>query len=945
MEYALLGPLEVRDNGRSLPLGGARQRALLALLLVEANRVVSRDRVIDELWGDAPPKSAVKIVQVYVSRLRKLLPQEALVTRSPGYVFELEPEALDLCRFERLFGEGRDALPADAARAASVLREALGLWRGSALAEFASEPFARIEGARLEDLRLSALEERIEADLALGRHADLIGELRTSIVEHPYRERLRGQLMLALYRCGRQAEALDAYRAARHALVDGLGIEPGAALQRLEQQILNQDEELAGPHRFERTAGNLPVAAWPLIGRTRELGEIRRLVLDGVRLLTLTGTGGTGKTRLALQAAAELADIFGDGVFFVELAPLRDLPAVRAAIATALDLPADDDLSEHLKQKRLLLLLDNAEHLHGVEQVVQELLAGVACVLVTSRAPLHLSAEREFPVDPLPEKDAVELFVARAASVGRRIEPDATVSAICHRLDTLPLAVELAAARTKLLSPTAILDRLDQRLSLLAGGAHDLPERQQTLRATIAWSYDLLDESERAAFRRLAVFRGTCSISSAEAVTGTSFDEVASLVDRSLLKPVDDDRLLMLDTLREYARERLDDAGEAESYALRHARHYLELLEAIAPVLRGPRTTEFLDSFDRDEDNLRAALETLTEVDVSAAARLAALLAPYWTLRGRFREGRDRLRSLGTRSDLPAALRAGVLEPLSDISYRIGELDEAESAGGGAVALAEEAGDRPILVRALLDLAWIARGSDDAPRAVSLGERAVAEALAADDEDLHARARWQLGRFLLESGRIVEARELLEQTVSRYRALGDRVNEMIALESVAAIDTRLGDFESALAKYTEAVTVLRKLGNPLAMHAAAGVAFSLLALGSRGESRVHWREVLESAIESDNVFGMTASFTGIAFTAAESDDERAARLIGAARKIQRRHGIVLDIADTEFEKAETDRLATGLGEQAFEREKKIGATLPLSAAAELARELAGLTPN
>src|SRR5215204_2592189 len=248
MDYRVLGPLEVRDAGESLPLAGAKQRALLALLLLHANRVLSRDRLIDELWGDQPPATAVQSLQVYVSRLRKLLPPDTLLTRPPGYVLQVEPDELDLRCFERTFAKGHDALArGDAEGAAHLLHEALALWRGAALAEFAFEPFAQTEIARLEDLRLAAVEERIEADLALGSDAELIGELEALIAENPHRERLREQLMLALYRSGRQAEALDAYQAARRALVDGLGIAPSAALQRLEKQILTQDEVLEAP--------------------------------------------------------------------------------------------------------------------------------------------------------------------------------------------------------------------------------------------------------------------------------------------------------------------------------------------------------------------------------------------------------------------------------------------------------------------------------------------------------------------------------------------------------------------------------------------------------------------------------------------------------------------------------------------------------------------------
>jgi DNA-binding SARP family transcriptional activator/class 3 adenylate cyclase len=432
-EFRLLGPLEARIGDRPLPLGGAKQRALLALLLLNANRVVSRERLIDELWGDNPPETAVTSVQVYVSRLRKLLPPEALVTRPPGYLLEVEPESLDLMRFERLLSDARQA---DSERASRLLREALQLWRGEALAEFSSEPFARVEGARLQDLRLAALEERIEADLALGRHTELIGELEQLIVEHPHRERLRAQLMLALYRSGRQAEALEEFRQAR-ATLDELGIEPGEQLRRLEKQILTHDRTLETPRR--RT--NLPAQATPLIGRTRELAEVLELMRAN-RLVTLTGAGGSGKTSLALEAASRLVGEFPDGIWFVSLASLSDPELVEPTIAQAVG--ARGELREFLRRKQLLLLLDNLEQL--LPDVAPTVAALEANVLATSRERLNVTAEQEYPVPTLPLADAVALFSRRARQLKPAFEPDEHVAEIARRLDGLPLALELAAA-------------------------------------------------------------------------------------------------------------------------------------------------------------------------------------------------------------------------------------------------------------------------------------------------------------------------------------------------------------------------------------------------------------------------------------------------------------------------------------------------------------------
>ena len=335
LEFGLLGPLEVRAADGPLPLGAPKQRALLALLVLNANRVVPRDRLISELWGDSPPETAVKAVQVYVSRLRKLLPADTLVTQAPGYVLRAAPESVDLRRFERLVGEARDA---DAARAASLLAEALGLWRGPPLAELADEPFARIEAGRLDDLRLAALEERIEADLALGGHAKLIGELEALIAEHPHRERLRGQLMLALYRSGRQAEALEAYRNARAAL-DELGLEPGAALRQLEKQILTQDSSLEPsreppPLRPAELPESLAAALeLPFAGREHELATLRSLLEraeDGEGGFALVaGDAGVGRTRLAAELAREAAPrgvlaLHGTAAAGVSYGPVRE---------------------------------------------------------------------------------------------------------------------------------------------------------------------------------------------------------------------------------------------------------------------------------------------------------------------------------------------------------------------------------------------------------------------------------------------------------------------------------------------------------------------------------------------------------------------------------------------------------------------------------------------
>jgi predicted ATPase/DNA-binding SARP family transcriptional activator len=626
MEFRFLGPLEVFVEDRRLELGARKQRQLLAILLVHANELVSADRLIDGLWGAKPPATAVKGLQVHLSRLRKALGRDdLLVTRSGGYTLLAAVEEIDASRFELLASRGRERLAAgDIEGASADLHESLRMWRGAPLADFTYETFAQAEIARLEELRLVALEDRTEADLVAGCGAELVSELEALVAAHPLRERLRSQLMVALYRAGRQADALAEYQDARRVLVDGLGIEPTAALKTLERQILAQDTVLdasrgAGSPREQveprKPQNNLPAAVTPLIGRQRDVAACAELLRgESVRLLTLTGAGGIGKTRLALQVAAEFIGEFRDGVFLVPLARLTDPDLVAATIAQTLELAeADEALEVRLKRfvqgRQLLLLIDNFEQLLPAAPLLGELLEAAPGLklLATSRALLRLSAEHQYPVTPLELPDpqrlpdvaalgdlpAVALFVerARALKPGFELTDDnaRAVAEICLRVDGLPLGLELAAAQIRLLGPQALLARLGQRLPQLTGGARGAPARQQTLRATIDWSYDLLSASDQTLFVRLACFAGGCTLEGAAAVCGAAFDELASLVDNSLLREREglegEPRFDMLGTVREYALERLEAGGEANECRRRHAEHCVLLAERAEPEI------------------------------------------------------------------------------------------------------------------------------------------------------------------------------------------------------------------------------------------------------------------------------------------------------------------------------------------------------------------------
>ena len=535
VEIGLLGPLEVFDDaGDPLVLAGGKLAALLAVLALRAGQVVSAERLMDDLWGPDAKASAANSLQGLVSKLRRVLPAGVVVTRPPGYLLAVAPEAVDVGRFERMVVAGREAAAGgDAAAAAELLREALGLWRGPALAEFAYDEFAQSEVVRLGEARLAAFEDRIEADLACGCHAELIGELQALVSEHPLRERLRGQLMVALYRSGRQADALRCYQDGRTTLVDELGIDPGPALQRLEAAVLAHDPAL-DPPAVTRTddvaevpglpsAGrSLPWAAMTgsltsFVGRTTELVEVTKLMGEA-RLVTITGPGGAGKTRLAVEVGTQLQASVPDGVWLVELAPLSDPSSLPRAVAAVLGVreptsvaptpgggpegpPREEEwLVEYLGAKNALLVFDNCEHVvEAAAGLVQRLLAHCSQlrVLATSREPLAVPGEVQWPIPPLgspvvgaseaevASSEAVRLFTERAAAVQPSFiltpKTALVVADICRRLDGIPLAIELAAARVKVLPVAQIAERLDDRFHLLTGGMRTaLPRASHT---------------------------------------------------------------------------------------------------------------------------------------------------------------------------------------------------------------------------------------------------------------------------------------------------------------------------------------------------------------------------------------------------------------------------------------------------------------------------------
>ncbi len=699
VRYRILGTTQaLRPDGVPVAVGGARLRALLAVLALRAGRSVPAGLLVEEVWAGDPPADATGALQALVGRLRRALGADAIDSAEGGYRLAAAPDDVDLHRFERLTADGVRALAdGDPAKAAVVLDDALALWQGPALADL---PDRAAEAARWEARRLDALRARHTAALALGEAERSLPELTALCDAHPLDEPLQALRLRALREAGRTAQALAAYDEVRRLLADRLGADPGPELRALHTELLGSGEsaEPTGPSRPAGTAGPVPASApaspapppVPLgnlrarltsfVGREDDIAALRG-DLANARLVTLLGPGGAGKTRLSQETAETLRDTARDGVWLAELAPVADPDAVPQAVLTALgaretvlygagaeemrvaaerhDDPLDR-LVEHCARRRMLIVLDNCEHVVGAAaRLVEELLArcpGVT-VLATSREPLGVPGEVLRPLAPLPERVALRLLADRGAAARPGFRPDAdeeTAAAcaeICRRLDGLPLAIELAAARLRMLTPRQIADRLDDRFRLLTSGSRTVLPRQQTLRAVVDWSWDLLDEDERDVLTRLSVFARGCDLAAVEAVCAPSapapdgshgprscLDLLASLVDKSLVvaapDPRGDMRYRLLETVAEYAGERLDESGRRAAAERAHLTYYRELARTTEPLLRGPGQRDAIDRFQLEYENLRTALgRAVAARDEQEALCLALSLVWYWQMR------------------------------------------------------------------------------------------------------------------------------------------------------------------------------------------------------------------------------------------------------------------------------------------------------------------------
>lgn len=860
MRIALLGPLQVSVADRAVSLHGSRQRALVAVLALGGGAVVGADRLVDGLWGERVPRDPLNALQHQVSRLRATVGAEHVARRGTGYALTVPPDAVDAHRFDQLAAEGRAALRESRfAAAAEPLRAALRLWRGRPLSGMPDLPWVAPQVARLEARHLDVVEDRVDVDLALGLHGELVDELQSLMEEHPFRERLWGQLMLALYRSGRQADALDAYRGAAANLAEAHGLDPGPELRHLQTAILGHDASLAASAAAAPTPGNLTPSLTNLVGRVDELAEVVRRV-RATRLLTLTGSPGVGKTRLAVESGLLLAAAFPDGVWLVELAPIADPEDVATAVGAALALrepgrpvrgdapepPLRAQLAAHLLRHRALLVLDNCEHVvDAVAGLVHALLA--TCpelhVLATSREPLAVGGEVQWPVPPLALPDpaaepgpdvlaaeAVRLFEDRARMVlpSFALTPEtAPVAAeLCRRLDGLPLAIELAAARVRMLPLTAIAAAMDDRFPLLVTRSRTAPARQQTLRAAVEWSFELLDAQEKRAFAVLGVFAGGASLDAATAVVERSgiprtdtLRLVSGLVDKSLLVAATgttgDARFVMLETLRAYAAERLADPAAARRA---HRDHFVRFVRAADDGLRRAGYRDWSARVADDYDNLRVAFDgALADGDAGSALRIATGLWLFWAVADRHGEGHrwlaEALRAADD-AEVPAPVLAAAHSARAFLAFHQSDGEVALRSGEQAVALAVEGGHAWQVARARQTLALVLMGTDQTERAAALLEQSRAVLSETGDDFWRASADLVLLADAARRGRLDVVVGVGRQVLERSRRIGYEPYECWARLLLAAAAERTGDLSTADVELVEALDVAGRLRLP-----------------------------------------------------------------------------------------------------------------------------------
>ena len=891
MRIGLLGAVEATTvDGWPVPLGGLRLRGLLARLALDAGRPVPSSTLVDDLWGAAPPEDAANALQALVSRLRRAIGAALVATDARGYRLQVPPDAVDVGRFDALVAEG----------SLDRLREALALWRGPALADVAELPFAEAAAARLADRRASAVERAAELGLDRGDAATEIDRLTAQLDAAPLRETTAALLARCLHATGRQADALAVLDRTRALLVEQLGVDPGAEWAAARLAVLRDERPAAHVRPVQ-----LPMTSF--VGRDRDVERLRAL-LPGTRLMTLTGPGGAGKTRLAVQLGAEF-----DGRV-AELAGLTAPEQLPAALLMAVgspevalrmqDEPGADVLSRlvgALTGREVLLVVDNCEHLvEAVARLVATLLSAAPRlrVLATSREPLGVPGEVLHPVAALADDDAVQLFADRAAaaSPGFALTADVetAVLEICRRLDGQPLPIELAAARTRSLAPAEIAARLNDRFRLLTSGARTALPRHQTLRAVVDWSWDLLSEPERTVARRLAAFAGSASAAAAEQVCSApgglaaedAFELLASLVDRSFVvavpQPGGTTRYRMLETIRVYAAEKLAASGEEAAARAAHAAFVVDLVESAEPHLRGRDQLVWIERLRVETDEIVAALDrAVAAADADTAHRIIAGMGIWWVLRGQVDEAAHWVEA-AVRLDGPAPPQARALTTAFAGLTAVGrgDLTEAKDTIQQAIGLAESAPQpwHPVLRMLGPGYAFYADGD------LEPIHRLIDET---DDRWLRGIALMALAQTAENEGQPEEQRRILRRAHTEFRAVGERFGLGMTVHSLGELEDLAGDHEAAARTYDEAVALAGELGN--ADDLPQFLVRRAMLDARRGDpaaARHRIRRILADHPRETDTFGQSAQHTLLAEAERRAGDLPAARAALAVARTQ-----------------------------------------------------------
>jgi len=844
----MLGSFEVRtDDGVLADVPGARLRGLLIALALEPGHAVPKATLVDWIWGERPPSGAANALQRLVSRLRKALPEGLVEGQADGYRLTVAPAAVDAVRFERLVGQARND---EDPRRVRLLREALALWRGAAMQDVGLQDSAAFDAAvtRLEGLRLTAMEDRFDAEISLGHGAELVTELTDLVAAHPVRERLVAALMRALVATGRDTEALFVYQRTREALAGALGVDPSPELSALHVALLRGElgrREQRWQEEGRKT--NLRAELTSFVGRDADVAAVRELIA-GHRLTTVIGPGGSGKTRLATETARTLLGDLPDGAWLVELASIGASGDVAQSTLGALGLrdallggapnaEPMDRLIAAIRERETLLILDNCEHVIESAAAFAHRVLGECRrlrILATSREPLGITGEALWQAEPLalPAGDAdpgeiesapaVRLLRDRAGAVRRDLAADArtlsNMARVCRALDGMPLAIELAAARLRTMSLDQLANRLDDRFRLLTGGSRTALPRHRTLRAVVDWSWELLTDAERMVLRRLAAFSGGASLDAAEQVCGGDSVErgevlklQTALTEKSLLLTEGDSapRYRMLDTIKEYARDRLAEAGESDLARRAHLAYFTGLAETAEPHLRRAEQLEWLATLEAEHDNIAVALRgALAAGEAHGAMRLAAAAGWYWWLGGHKAEGIELLTAAAnTPGEVSDEIRATVYA-LVVMFMTDGPADQyqAEEWIHRAYRFTQRSPRRTPHLAFVAPLERLLQGPDAFLPAF--------EPLL-DDEDpwVRALARLQLGKMRImlgQDGRDADA--YLEMALAEFLALGERWGISFALRELADRIATRGEFAGACEHYDQAIAVVTEVG-------------------------------------------------------------------------------------------------------------------------------------